>query len=117
MVQLNLVVLRSIDIDKAADFYRLLGLEFSRHQHGSGPFHYACEMGETVFEIYPQQKEGEGSSGTRVGFRVEHLNSLLSRLEKAGVIVISAAKDSPWGRRAVVQYPDGHRVELIELAP
>jgi predicted enzyme related to lactoylglutathione lyase len=28
--------------------------------------------------------------------------------------VISAPKDSDWGRRAVVADPDGHRIELLE---
>jgi predicted enzyme related to lactoylglutathione lyase len=29
-----------------------------------------------------------------------------------GAKVVSAAKDSEWGRRAVVADPDGHRVEI-----
>ncbi|RYD29752.1 MAG: glyoxalase/bleomycin resistance/dioxygenase family protein, partial [Verrucomicrobiaceae bacterium] len=39
---LNLVVLRSRDMEHAADFYNRLGLEFSRHRHGKGPEHFAA---------------------------------------------------------------------------
>lgn len=43
-ISLNLVVLRSRDIDRAAEFYRCLGLEFTRHRHGIGPKHFAAEV-------------------------------------------------------------------------
>lgn len=41
--RLNLVVLRVADLDRAAAFYRLLGFEFTKHAHGSGPEHYASD--------------------------------------------------------------------------
>lgn len=41
--RLNLIVLRVADIDRAAEFYRLLGVEFTKHAHGSGPLHYAAD--------------------------------------------------------------------------
>jgi hypothetical protein len=49
-LRLNLVVLRVADVDCSAAFYRLLGLEFRKHAHGSGPLHYACDSGGFVFE-------------------------------------------------------------------
>ena len=55
-IALNLVVIRAEDIDRAAAFYGLLGLEFQKHRHGSGPEHYASEERGIVFEIYPRQK-------------------------------------------------------------
>ena len=69
-VTLNLVVLRSTDIVRAAAFYSQLSLEFMRHRHGSGPEHFAAELpGGGVFELYPVT-DGASSLGTRVGFRV-----------------------------------------------
>lgn len=116
-VQLNLVVIRAEDIDRAAAFYRLLGLEFQKHRHGSGPEHYASEEGGTVFEIYPRQKQAEGSAGTRIGFRVPSVDALIAGLEEAGARIVSPPKDSPWGRRAVIDDLDGHCVELTEPPP
>ena len=116
-VQLNLVVIRAADTERAARFYRVLGLDFVAHRHGSGPEHLACESGPAVFEIYPRRDDADSTAATRLGFRVARLNAVLDELRSAGVRVVSAAKASPWGRRAVVEDPDGHRVELTESEP
>lgn len=113
-VQLNLVVIRAADIDRSAEFYRLLGLDFIKHRHGVGPEHYAAELGTMVFEVYPRQNAGGGSSALRVGFQVGSVDATVAVLEGAGARIVSAPKDSPWGRRAVVDDPDGHRVELTQ---
>lgn len=42
---LNLLVLRTDDLEKSLDFYAALGLTFEKHKHGTGPSHYACESG------------------------------------------------------------------------
>lgn len=116
-VQLNLVVIRAADLERSARFYRRLGLDFISHRHGSGPEHLAAEMGGMVFEIYPRRSEENTPGGLRLGFRVTSLEAILAALTEAGAPLVSAAKDSPWGRRAVVDDPDGYRVELTEAIP
>ena len=113
-VELNLVVIRAKDIDRAAAFYSLLGLQFKKHRHGKGPEHYASDIGGTVFEIYPHQEEEGGSTGTRIGFKVPSVDAAVAALKKAGAHVVSSPKDSIWGRRAVIVDFDGHLVELTE---
>ena len=113
-VSLNLVVILAADMDRSAQFYRLLGLEFVKHGHGSGPEHYASESDSMVFEIYPRKSEAAYSSALRIGFAVTSVDAILEALREAGTAIISPAKDSPWGRRAVVADPDGNRVELTE---
>lgn len=113
-IALNLVVLRSSDMERAADFYGCLGLRFTRHRHGKGPEHFAAETAGGVFEIYPFAPGGASTLGTRIGFRVASLDEAISALRDFPQAVISPAGDSPWGRRAVVADPDGHRVELVE---
>lgn len=114
-IALNLVVLRSADIACAEAFYSCLGLQFSRHRHGSGPEHLAAELaGGGVFEIYPLASDGASTAGARIGFRVPSVNAALAALSDCPAAVVTPAKDSEWGRRAVVADPDGHRVELIE---
>jgi predicted enzyme related to lactoylglutathione lyase len=113
-VALNLVVLRSSDLARAAEFYTRLGLQFTRHQHGSGPEHFAAELGSSVFELYPLNPGAPSTSGTRIGFNVPSLDAVIEALEAYPGSVVSAPKDSPWGRRAVIADPDGHRVELLQ---
>jgi predicted enzyme related to lactoylglutathione lyase len=111
---LNLVVLRSSDIERAKGFYSKLGLVFIKHRHGSGPEHYSAELAGTVFELYPQNEEGPSSFGTRIGFSVASVDESIKALGDYPNAVTSPAKDSEWGRRAVVTDPDGHRIELVE---
>jgi lactoylglutathione lyase len=111
---LNLVVIRSPDIDKSAAFYSALGLTFSKHAHGKGPEHYASEEGGVTFEIYPQPDSDSTTTATRLGFKVADLDTVLPTLVELGESIASPAKDSPWGRRAVVIDPTGHKVELVQ---
>ena len=111
-VHCNLIVLRSRDLDRADSFYRALGLSFVRHSHGSGPVHLASESGGQVFEIYPLSEDAVPTSSTRVGFSVPCVDATYVSLLTAGGTSMTPPKDSPWGRRAVVVDPDGHRIEL-----
>ncbi len=111
----NLLVIRSRDLDRAARFYEALGLTFQRHAHGRGPEHLACELDQFVFEIYPLTDDQASTAGTRFGFRVREIDPLVERLPDAGGRIVSPPRASEWGRRAVVDDPDGHRIELIEV--
>lgn len=100
---------------RAAAFYSRFGLEFSKHRHGSGPEHFAAELpGGGVFEIYPLPADGPTTTGTRIGFRVPSVDAALAALGDYPAAIVTPARDSEWGRRAVVTDPDGHRVELTE---
>ena len=120
-MRLNLVVIRSPNIDQAVKFYELLGLTFEKHSHGSGPLHYATttDLGGLVFELYPETETAVGAIGTtstRIGFSgftAEELHRLVDQLEERNFKIVSPVKDSPWGLRAVVADGDGHRVELL----
>lgn len=112
-LKLNLVVIRSPDIDRAAYFYRALGLLITKHSHGTGPEHYSSEVCGFVFEIYPLAEGQSPTTAARVGFVVDDVDSLIRLVTEAGATVISAPQDSIWGRRAVVKDLDGHSVELV----
>lgn len=108
----NLIVLRSLDIDRAARFYQAMGLLFTKHRHGSGPEHYASEVNGFVFEIYPL---GTATStvSTRIGFSVDDVDSVVEMLLDVGGELLSGPKESEWGRRAVIKDLDGHTLELL----
>ena len=113
-ITLNLVVLRSLDVARAAAFYTRLGLQFSQHRHGGGPEHFAAKLPGGVFELYPLSPDGSSTLGTRIGFRVPSVDSAIAALSDYPGAVVTSARDSEWGRRAVVADPDGHRVELLQ---
>jgi hypothetical protein len=113
-VTLNLVVLRSPDIVRAAAFYTRLGLHFTLHKHGKGAEHFAAELPGGVFELYAQTPDSPITLGTRIGFSVPSVDTVIAALTDYPEAIISAPKDSEWGRRAVIADPDGHRVELTE---
>jgi predicted enzyme related to lactoylglutathione lyase len=111
---LNLVVLRSADIRRSAAFYTCLGLHFVQHRHGNGLEHFSAELPGTVFELYPISSDGQSTLGTRIGFRVPSVDAALAALSDYPGAVLTPARDSEWGRRAIIADPDGHRVELSQ---
>ena len=116
---LSLVTLRSANMETALSFYRALGFEFVEEQHGNGPRHHSSKAGSTVLEIYPgdpgRAPERKSAGATLIGFGVANLDQALTSLTQLGAPVLTPAKESPWGRRAVVADPDGRAVDLSEL--
>jgi predicted enzyme related to lactoylglutathione lyase len=112
--RLCLVVIRVTDLARARRFYESLGLTFREEQHGSGPAHLACELGDSVVEIYPAKSAEDLTTRTRLGFRVTDLDALAEAAARANGSMATPPLASPWGRRAVLRDPDGHFVELVE---
>lgn len=116
---LNLLVLRAASIDQSVSFYSKLGLVFVQEQHGSGPVHYSCTLGATVIEIYPGKPgsapDRKNAGATTIGVQVENLDLVVESLKKGGNTILTEPQDSAWGRRAVVQDPDGRAIELTQV--
>src|ERR1043165_7871623 len=93
-ITLNLVVLRSPDVARAAAFYTRLGLQFSQHRHGNGPEHFAAELPTGVFELYPLSPDGPSTRGTRIGFQVPSLDAALAALSDYPDAIVTPARDS-----------------------
>jgi lactoylglutathione lyase len=110
---LNLVVIRSQNAERLAEFYEAVGLEFHKHQHGKGLEHFAAELRGSVFEIYPLQGSALPTTGVRLGFQVEDIHSVFASLVNKGAQAMQYPSASPWGERAVIKDMDGHVVELL----
>jgi predicted enzyme related to lactoylglutathione lyase len=110
-IKLNLLVLKTHQLDRLSEFYTALGLSFAEERHGDGPQHLAARVGDLVLELYPLQK-GEADASTRLGFAVPDLDAVLARLGEA---VVGGPRETEWGRRAVVKDPDGRKVELVQM--
>jgi len=104
---LTLVVIRSRDLAASREFYESIGLRFQTEQHESGPLHYSCKLGDTVVELYPHGSRG--TAGLRLGFAVDSLPTALARIAALGGSIVSSSADA-----AVVDDPDGHRIELAQ---
>jgi len=108
------VVIRVADLEQSVRFYQFLGLPLVKEHHGGGLEHYSADLQGTILELYPRRSESEQTSRVRLGFSVDSLDEALSSIQKSGGHIISGAKDSPWGRRALIEDVDGHRIELVE---
>lgn len=112
-MRINLIVVRTKNTKKLAEFYERLGIEFEYHQHGKGPFHYSSKLDRTVFEIYPLLKRQEkADKSLRLGFDVKELDKLISTLDKEGFEIVSRPTKSEWGYFAVIKDLDGRKIEL-----
>ncbi len=109
----SLLVIRAFNMEAALAFYCALGLTFSEEQHVSGPVHYACEVGDLIFEIYPA-RVGDATDATMIGFAVEALDETLAALQTLGFEPKSPPKTASWGRFVNVADGDGRTVQLTE---
>jgi predicted enzyme related to lactoylglutathione lyase len=114
-MHLNLLVLKSARMEELVLFYQMLGMRFEHHQHQRGPFHYAAEIGDMVFELYPLPENELVNISMRLGFAISNLDSTIEQLRNAGIKVVHEAKQTEWGYIGIVEDPDGRKVELKQL--
>ena len=113
MIRCNLLVIKTDQLETTRQFYQSIGIQFQKHQHGKGPVHYAAEMGPLVFEIYPlSDRQSLVDSSTRLGFTVSQLDKLIAALPED--IVLKSPYQAEWGYQAIVQDPDGRKIELTQ---
>lgn len=112
MIAFRLIVIRSAQPKKLADFYSLLGCTFEYHRHGNSPMHYSSEIGNIVFEIYPlSQNQAEADKNLRLGFAVDNFEDILKVLS-SHQIPFSEPVETDYGYLTVVTDPDGRKIEL-----
>jgi predicted enzyme related to lactoylglutathione lyase len=112
-LKINLVVLKTSRPDDLALFYGQLGIKFENHRHGSGPLHYAAEIDNVVFEIYPLPKDKEKADDTlRLGFTVDDLDEVIGRLKRSGGKIVKEPNMTEWGYVSIIEDMDGRKVEL-----
>ncbi|AYB34073.1 VOC family protein [Chryseolinea soli] len=115
MTSLNLIVIKTDNLQGQAEFYTALGIQFDYHKHGNGPNHYASVAHRPTLEIYPLPKNTTTPDNTtRLGFMVERLDVLIADLKSRGVAIVSEPSVSEWGYGAIVQDLDGRKIELTE---
>ena len=96
------------DIERTADVYRLLGLDFTSERHGTGPVHLACVSEKLVLEIYPG--EDVASPGVMVGLDVANLDQVRTKVLEAGVPLSRDIDVVAGMRRMIVKDPEGRKI-------
>lgn len=107
MVSIDLLVLRCLDVDVTRSFYEHIGVEFTREKHGSGPEHYATQLGSILIELYPATGSRQPEVGLRIGLAVDDANATAKMLEAAGYTPRGAKNET-----SLVD-PDGRVVTLV----
>lgn len=114
-MKLNLIVIRTQQLEKQAKFYEKLGIKFQYHKHGNSPYHYSADLDGTVFEIYPTKNENSVNRSTRLGFQVKDLDQLIENLEVTEVeSIIKYPEPTTWGYTALIKDLDGRKIELTQ---
>ena len=108
-MRLNLIVLYCTDLERSAEYYSRLGLELIPEQHGKGPQHYSCTMGDVVLELYPRSKDMVTEQAVIVGFQVSRASEVVAEIAgtpaEVGVVKHGDAMIS-------LRDPDGNKVFL-----
>lgn len=114
-MELRLLVVRTPDMAKLADFYTLLGLTFDYHKHGKSPFHYSAALGSTTLEIYPLAKGQTGADkDLRLGFAINDFETIIQLLKEKGTEFLSEPILTDYGFMTIIKDPDGRKIELYK---
>ncbi|WP_153800638.1 VOC family protein [Foetidibacter luteolus] len=114
-MELKLIVIRTGNPSAVASFYSLLGFVFSYHKHGNSPYHYSAIVDNTVFEVYPLQKNQDGADGSlRLGFGIDNFDTVIKTLQSNQVVFASEPCETDFGYMAVISDPDGRKIELYK---
>ena len=110
-MNLNQITVPSLNVERAVQFYQLLGLKLI-----VGPLeHYArlmCPEGESTFSIHLTEELPKGE-GVYVYFECENLDDEYERLLSEGVVFEHEPRDQPWlWKEARLKDPDGNQVIL-----
>jgi hypothetical protein len=111
---LNLLVIRSRDLEQAVKFYSALGLDFVLHSHPPCGEHYSATVEGCVFEICQQHDEAVTAVSTVFGFRVSSVERAVEAALSSGGTLKRPPEVTEWGKTATVADIDGHRVLLTE---
>ena len=114
-MEIRLLVLRTSDTKRLAEFYTLFGFSFEYHKHGNSPYHYSASIGQTVLEIYPLAKgQTEVDKNLRLGFGIDNFDAVVEQLKAFKVSFSMEPIQTEFGYMAIVVDPDGRKIELYK---
>lgn len=112
-MNLNQVTIPSLNVEKAVEFYTLLGLKLivdalPRYVR------FECPVGESTFSIHKVEVLPTGNR-VSIYFEIEHLDQKVEDLKAKGIIFISEPEDKTWlWREAHLKDLDGNHIILYK---
>ena len=112
-MNLNQITVPSMDVEKAVEFYKLLGLKLivdalPRYVR------FECPDGESTFSIHKVDTLPIGN-GISIYFEEEHLDEKVEELKTKGISFISEPEDKTWlWREAHLNDLDGNHIILYK---
>ncbi|RYU97006.1 VOC family protein [Emticicia agri] len=115
-MKVKLIVIRTQDPKRLADFYSLLGLSFGYHKHGKSPYHYSADIDGLIFEIYPlANNQTETDKYVRLGFELDTFDETIEVLRNQGFL-LAEPNETDFGLIAIASDSDGRKIELYKKA-
>lgn len=111
-MNLNQITIPSINVEKAVEFYTILGLKLIVD---SIPRYvrFECPDGDATFSIHHVEELPKGY-GINIYFEDEHLDEWVGKLQEKGIIFSELPNDKPWlWREAHLKDPDGNNIILF----
>ena len=112
-MNLNQITIPSLDVEKATQFYKTLGLHliveaFPKYVR------FECPDGDSTFSIH-MVDELPKSNGITIYFEDDNLDALVSNLKEKGITFASDPEDKSWlWREAHLQDLDSNHIILFK---
>ena len=112
-MNLNQITIPSLDVEKATQFYKTLGLHLivealPRYVR------FECPEGNSTFSIHKVDELPKGN-GITIYFEDDNLDVLVSNLKEKGITFTSNPEDKSWlWREAHLQDLDGNHIILFK---
>lgn len=112
-MNLNQVTIPSLNVEKATEFYKLLGLKLivdalPRYVR------FECPDGDSTFSIHKVDELPQGN-GISMYFEDEHLDDLVKSLKEKGIEFLGDPEDKTWlWREAHLKDLDGNHIILYQ---
>jgi len=111
---LNLVRLRSADLDATESFYSVMGMFGARKvsKNNEAYLEIAVYRNGPVLEFYLMVPGVESTSSVRIRFNIDTVGYIDDLVDAGGELVQDIIRNEE-GEFAIVKDPDGHEVELV----
>lgn len=112
-MDLNQITIPSLDVAKATEFYKTLGLHLIVNAIPNY-VRFECPDGNSTFSIHKVDKLPK-SSGITVYFEDDNLDKLVDSLQQKGIVFTQLPEDKPWlWREAHLNDLDGNQIILYK---
>ncbi|MBS1969761.1 MAG: VOC family protein [Bdellovibrionales bacterium] len=109
------ITVNTPNLENMVRFYEILGCKFAKVKVTIGGELFRSSLAGFELSLMSIQSATTGHyPKVMMGFRIQDMEAKVEKLSSIpGVIMILDPTDMPDGRKAILQDPDGHSVELV----